>query len=98
MSYNKAIYSHTHYSNGRIITHAHPYNKSDKSSRPISHQHSDYQYFQLDNLNTFSFADNLQTQKNLQAFEIKTDLPIIVIYNSDQHSDFLYRGPPSRIS
>ncbi len=98
MSYNKAIYTHTHYSNGKIITHAHPYKKSDKSSTPISHQHSDYQYFQLDNLNTFSFADNFQTQENHQVFEIIIDLPIITIYNSDKHSDFLYRGPPLSIS
>jgi len=46
--YNSAINVHSHQLNGKIITHAHPYTKSNQSSSPFEeHKHSTVELFLL---------------------------------------------------
>lgn len=46
---NKVYYSHSHVlENGRVITHAHPYNKTSDATPYKSHHHSSEQFFFLD--------------------------------------------------
>ncbi len=95
---NKAFFTHTHYHNGQLITHAHPFKKSNKSSTPVSHQHSECQYIQLSNLDNFSQTEDVIVQEAFQIFESKIELPTIIVYYNNHPSDFLSRGPPSIIS
>lgn len=49
---NKAVFLHTHkLSDGTIIEHAHPYNKSQDSGPFKTHHHSNAQFFFLKHLN-----------------------------------------------
>ena len=48
---NQALYTHTHVMpDGSIVSHAHPFNKSQESEQGGSHQHSSLEYFLLQNL------------------------------------------------
>lgn len=98
LSLNKAFFTHTHYFNGQLITHAHPFKKSDKSSNPISHQHSECQYIQLSNLDNIPPTENTKIQEVFQVSETKIELNSIIVYYNNHPSDFLYRGPPSVFS
>lgn len=49
---NQALYTHTHVRpDGSIVSHAHPFNKSQESKQGRSHQHSTLEFFLLQNLN-----------------------------------------------
>lgn len=48
---NQALYTHTHVlPDGSIVSHAHPFNKSQESQGGSSHQHSTLEFFLLQNL------------------------------------------------
>ncbi|MEN8157866.1 MAG: hypothetical protein ABFS10_13025 [Bacteroidota bacterium] len=48
---NKAVYIHIHVmDNGTVITHAHPFNKSQESEQGKSHQHSNLEFFLFQSL------------------------------------------------
>ena len=48
---NQALYTHTHVMpDGSIVSHAHPFNKSQESKQGGSHQHSTLDFFLLQNL------------------------------------------------
>ena len=52
---NKAIFMHSHrLSNGTVITHAHPYNKTNDSEPYKSHQHTKAEFLFLQNLDILS--------------------------------------------
>jgi len=49
---NRGIFMHAHVlSNGSVIAHSHPYDKSENSGSSQSHQHTGIEIFFLDNLN-----------------------------------------------
>lgn len=49
---NKSVYFHTHITNkGEVVSHAHPFNKSSDSNPFKNHQHSNYDYSFLSQLN-----------------------------------------------
>ena len=54
--------SNWHYhmlSNGMLVKHAHPYDKSEKPATPFSkHQHSDFEFFVLGQLSAISLILN----------------------------------------
>lgn len=48
---NKSVYTHSHkLANGIIVTHAHPFNKSDDSNPYKSHQHLQTDFIFFENL------------------------------------------------
>lgn len=48
---NRVVYSHIHVlSNGSLVSHAHPFSKSAESKPDSSHQHSNIEFFLLDQL------------------------------------------------
>lgn len=48
---NQALYTHSHVlPDGSIVSHAHPFNKSQESKQGASHQHSTLEFFLLQNL------------------------------------------------
>ncbi len=54
---NKGIYTHSHkLENGSVLTHAHPFNKSNDSSPHKSHHHSIFEFLFLENLNLIFFS------------------------------------------
>lgn len=54
---NQALNTHTHVMpDGSIISHAHPFNKSQESKQGGSHQHSAPEFFLLHNLQLLFFV------------------------------------------
>lgn len=50
--YSKAFYQHSHIlSDGSVVTHAHPFNKSSDNSPFKRHNHASFEYYILDNAN-----------------------------------------------
>jgi hypothetical protein len=50
----KASYAHAHLlSDGRLVSHAHPFNRSNDTNPYKSHNHSSAQLFYLENLEVF---------------------------------------------
>jgi len=48
---NQALYTHTHVlPDGSIVSHSHPFNKTQESKQGGSHQHSTLEFFLLQNL------------------------------------------------
>lgn len=48
---NQALYTHNHVlPDGSIVSHAHPFNKSQESKQDASHQHSTLEFFLIQNL------------------------------------------------
>ena len=59
---NQALYTHTHVlPNGSIVSHAHPFNKSQESQGGSSHQHSTLEFFLLQNLQILFLASMIST-------------------------------------
>jgi len=57
MMANKAIFTHTHkLENGTVVTHAHPYNKTDDSKPFKSHHHSSTELLFFNNVELLFFA------------------------------------------
>ncbi len=53
---NNAVYTHTHVlTDGTIVTHSHPFNKSDDSKPIKSHKHTITELVVLDNLSLLFF-------------------------------------------
>ncbi|MFC2137642.1 hypothetical protein ACFLTE_05655 [Bacteroidota bacterium] len=53
---NSTINRHYHVINGHIISHAHPYNKTNTNNSPVeSHKHSEYELIFLDQISNFLF-------------------------------------------
>lgn len=51
MGFNRSVYTHTHkMGNGRMQSHAHPYNKTDDSAPIKNHQHSMVEFVLLDHI------------------------------------------------
>ena len=48
---NQALYTHSHYRNGSVVVHAHPYNKSSDDAPVKQHKHS---------IAEFTFFDQVQ--------------------------------------
>lgn len=54
---NQALYTHTHVKpDGSIVSHAHPFNKTQESKQGKSHTHSSLEFFLLQNLNLLFLA------------------------------------------
>ena len=50
--YSKALYQHAHkLADGSVVTHAHPFNKSNDNSPFKKHQHASFEYYILENAN-----------------------------------------------
>ena len=48
---NQALYTHVHVlPDGSIVSHAHPFQKTQQSDKGSSHQHSTLEFFLLENL------------------------------------------------
>ncbi len=92
---NKAVFLHTHkLSNGVVIEHAHPFDKSNDSKPYKTHHHSNAAFYLFTNLEILflvlflSFAFVLFVKKEQFLFESK------VRYNSIGKSQKKGRAPP----
>ena len=47
---NEVVYKHTHKVDGKVVIHAHPFNKSQDTAPLKSHTHSTTQFLIIDNL------------------------------------------------
>ena len=91
----RSVYTHAHQlSDGSIITHAHPYNKTDNRAPYKSHQHKSFDYVH------FELADNLIPLFRTSAGVILTDrIEYIVQHVSngiikESHNRLKGRSPP----
>ena len=54
---NQALYTHSHIlPDGSIVSHAHPFNKTQESKHGAAHQHSSLEFKLLDQLNVLIFS------------------------------------------
>ena len=54
---NKALFTHTHFSaNGTLVTHAHPFDKSNESESGNPHQHSELELLVFQNFELLFFV------------------------------------------
>ena len=69
MLINKAVYIHVHVlPDGSVVTHAHPFSKKSENGRQSGHQHSNLEFFLLDQLNLLIIsAGVVLLVKNLSA-------------------------------
>lgn len=51
----QAFYLHLHYYNGRLVSHAHPFNISSDSKPIKTHHHSSYEWVLIDEGNCFNY-------------------------------------------
>lgn len=92
---NKSMYLHTHkLANGTIVTHAHPYNKTDDSKPFKKHSHTNFEFYVLHNIDTFFYTTYL-------AFSILLVCKILeqkkYTYSLKKLDEYLYlkgRSPP----
>ncbi|MFW5820201.1 MAG: hypothetical protein ACOCWA_02855 [Bacteroidota bacterium] len=93
--YSKAFYQHSHVlSDGSVITHAHPFNKSSDNSPFKKHQHTSFELYVLENVNLL-FALSITT---LVLFLSGKKEIILLKYFPEKESIFLMtskgRSPP----
>jgi hypothetical protein len=96
--FNTALYSHSHkLDNGKIIVHAHPYNK-DKESQPLkSHPHTSLEILILQSIQLlFSSAIAVFSITILYRLIQYCAIPV-VIHNSEAYGHKKGRGPPAII-
>jgi hypothetical protein len=94
---NNAIYLHSHkLANGEIVVHAHPFNKSNKSSQSgESHKHTKAEFLFLENLYLL-FSISILAFSFLKLEKKKPRIR----FNSDSHFKTIYsilndRAPPA---
>lgn len=92
---NNSIYMHTHINEqGKLITHAHPFNKTTDNKPIKSHQHTNAEYFYYDNLKnlhvllgiTFCFTPIVKS-RFFTASKLKSSIKAIACIN-------IGRAPP----
>ncbi len=95
LTINNVLFLHSHqFDNGKIVTHAHPYNKSNDSAPIKSHHHSKTELIFLENLQllfifTFISFFVLDVAKKKTCFVINR-----VFYTQDYEILYLGRAPP----
>jgi Mn2+/Fe2+ NRAMP family transporter len=92
---NQTLYVHSHItSDGRVITHAHPYNESEDSAPYKSHQHSKSEFIFLKSLQILFFT----FFASLLLFNISYQVKIVLYRPSKYTSPFQIlrsgRAPP----
>lgn len=95
LTVNKVLYIHTHQlSDGTIVVHSHPYNKTDDNQPIKSHYHSKFEFVFLQNLYIlFSFF--------FLALSIGIILKTELVFNSENQKEIAHcilkrksRAPP----
>jgi hypothetical protein len=92
---NKSIYLHTHkMHDGTIVSHAHPYNKSDDSKPFKSHHHSDTQLLFFQSIKILFF-----TAFTALFFFVTTQKAVYSLYTTPFYAFAFYnlnkgRAPP----
>ena len=94
MTLNKVFFTHSHFMDGRLITHSHPYKKSDNKSSSVPHQHSECQYIQLSNLENLLPLEDVKTTEIPAIIETRINTATSTYFYSRYLSNILYRGPP----
>jgi len=92
---NQALYTHSHVlPDGSIVSHAHPFNKTQESKQGAAHQHSSLEISLLDQLNVLIFSVSavflLKAFNNASTFWERSNLRLI----PSQVPIFSGRAPP----
>jgi hypothetical protein len=93
--FNTALYSHSHkLDNGKIIVHAHPYNK-EKESLPLkSHRHSNLEILILQSIQLL-FSSAIVTFSITTLYRlIQYYAHPVLLYNPEAYGHKKGRGPP----
>lgn len=98
MTLNKVLFIHSHFKDGRSITHSHPYKKSNNKSSPVPHQHSECQYIQLSSLENLLATEDFKIEECAAFIETRISITTSSYFYSNHIPYILYRGPPMRIS
>lgn len=91
---NKVMFTHAHEKNGKIIFHAHPYNKSGDTQPGENHRHSEIEFTligQLELLFPFfvmSAAIIVNSQSEQRNTEVQSQYSFYIL------PSFYGRGPP----
>jgi len=79
---NQALYTHNHVlPDGSIVSHAHPFNKTQESKQGVAHQHSSLEFYLMDQLNVLIFSISavllLKALSNVSIFWERTNIRLI---------------------
>lgn len=93
---NKVLFMHNHLlPDGRVITHAHPFNKSGESAPYKQHQHSRTEFFFIQHLDLlFVFILLIIAGHRIFQGIIKTIPPDVPCYN-EYLAQYQGRAPPA---
>ena len=94
---NKVMYTHIHkLENGRIVVHAHPYDKSENENPGRTHQHVKAELFFLQSLELLFYMAILSAFLYLGFLVLEILFYAIVIYNGNSLRLSLGRAPPCK--
>jgi len=93
---NKALFIHSHVlKNGYIITHAHPFHKSEDPANGNTHHHSSNDYQLICSLDPDLLSNLIINNFSAYTFSAFYHFQLIQSYTPQPASLFLKRGPPS---
>ncbi|MFP4023123.1 MAG: hypothetical protein ACLFVR_01255 [Thiohalospira sp.] len=98
--FNATFFLHTHrIADGKIIVHAHPYNKNSEKNLPdTQHQHNKIELQVIQSLDFFILADEIDESFNPGNFLIaKYNIPKCYYKPSHLNNSINNRAPPSII-
>jgi hypothetical protein len=95
---NNSIFQHVHVlDNGKIIRHAHPFNKSDEGSPLSQHKHSTCEFSTIQAFGFFQSERSFQSEVILYAVQIEFKVPSNIFIPNVNLANLIGRSPPSLI-
>lgn len=94
--FNSTFFLHTHRTAcGKLIVHAHPFNKNAEKENPSSqHEHNKIDLQVISSIDYFTFSQTLINLDYNPVFETEFLVNLCLYSNSKIHSSYTNRGPP----
>ncbi len=95
--FNSTFYLHTHKTAcGKLIVHAHPFNKNAEGEDPSSqHKHNKIDLQVISSIDYFTLSQTLINLDYKPVFETEVLVNLCLYSNSKIYSSYTNRGPPS---
>ena len=94
--FNSTFFLHTHRTAcGKLIVHAHPFNKNAESEDPSSqHKHNKIDLQVISSIDYYTFSQNSINLDYNPVLETEVLVNLCLYSNSKIHSSYTNRGPP----
>ncbi|MCD4833709.1 MAG: hypothetical protein K8R31_07925 [Bacteroidales bacterium] len=95
--FNSTFFLHTHRTAcGKLIVHAHPFNKHAEKDNPSSqHEHNKIDLQVISSIDYYTFSQNSINLDYNPDLETEVLVNLCLYSNSKIHSSYTNRGPPS---